>query len=129
MKFYASRDKRNDDGKYHIVHGDVGYRGFVSLLRTTLAVLQQLSVDYTECSFVVKGANTRDYRIKYEESDVENQRFNIYRYYLLNSVGEQTFAHYQYKEISAYLLVSKEIGVDSDVKRDRLMAMLLERFS
>ncbi|TVQ81043.1 MAG: hypothetical protein EA358_01230 [Flavobacteriales bacterium] len=39
-----------------------------------------------------------------------NQRYRIYSSYLTRYVGNQTFTHFKYDEISCYLLVNNRVG-------------------
>ena len=54
LKFYAARDRKNDN-KYHRIINAYGYRGLVRLLLTCLQVMPDILNKFPKASFVVNG--------------------------------------------------------------------------
>jgi hypothetical protein len=103
IKFYAQKDSK-DDYKYSRItnKGDV-----FSILISCLQVVPLLLPDYPTASFGFIGSRTVD-RISGTVEDYQNtQRFRIYCGIVESTIGEQTFAHFSYQEISGYLLVNR----------------------
>jgi hypothetical protein len=74
------------------------------------------------------GARTIDSVSKTIETYDNNQRFRLYNYILPKKVGQKTFAHFIYREISGYLLVNRKCG-DIVKKEQELREMLVTTYS
>ncbi len=128
IKFYP-KPFRKSDRKYSIItnKGDLG-----NILVSCLKVIPILLIEYPRASFGFAGARTYDpvykrrsrRRNKSSKSDKKrkrilegrweqiesNQRFNIYSYVAKKKIGNKTFQHFEYKEISSYMLVNRSSG-------------------
>lgn len=51
------------------------------------------------------------------ESRESNQRFRIYRTIALNLFGRETFEHFEYKNVSSYILVNRKGCENIEIKR------------
>ena len=103
IKFYAQKDSK-DDYKYSRItnRGDV-----FNILISCLQVIPLLLPDHPTASFGFIGSRTVD-RVSGRVEDYQNtQRFRIYCDIVENTIGERTFAHFSYEEISGYLLVNR----------------------
>ena len=83
---------------------------------------------YPNSSFVINGASTIDIHRNKKEDHNTNQRFRIYRSLASKIIGDSLFEHYQFKEVSSYLLVRKEEGIDICDKKDRIRSLLIDRY-
>lgn len=121
IKFYASRDRKGADNKYSIGHGQISVQGVFGILNTTLEIMLDLLKKFPEYSFIIKGAEAYDPATKKEEDEYENQRFRIYRSFLAKNIGTTAFTHFQFPEISVYLLVNNKSGLSANDKKDEIM--------
>lgn len=122
IKFYASRDRKGADNKYSIGHGQISVQGVLCILNTTLDIMLDLLKSFPDYSFIIKGAEAYDPATQKEEDENENQRFRIYRRFLAKKIGTQAFTHFQFPEISVYLLVNNNSGLSPNEKKDDIMA-------
>ena len=82
---------------------------------------------HPNASFAVNGAESLDLESDKVESKDNNQRFRIYRTIALNIFGRETFEHFQYENISSYLLINRSNCKDIEMKADRIKKMFLDR--
>lgn len=129
IKFYASRDRKSPHDKYSLAHGQLGVKAVLNIFWNCIAIINDMSKFYPNCSFVFKGAEAYDPNTMRWEDENENQRFRIYRTFLSKVIGTKTFTHYQYLKNSIYLLIRKESTTLDYIKRDRIMNMLYRRFN
>ena len=83
---------------------------------------------YPQISFIFKASEAYDPHTRREEDEYENQRFRIYRSFLSKKIGTHTFTHYHFPDNSIYLLVRRSETENDDIKKDRLMHMVMKRF-
>lgn len=126
IKFYATRDKHLDY-KYNRILDTHSYIETLRIFYTCASLIPILMKDYPEASFIVNGARSIDVTNKIEDGS-ETQRFRIYRTLATMIVGEKTFIHYQFKEVSSYLLLRKKNGIDIEEDKNRVKNIFLERY-
>ncbi len=84
--------------------------------------------DFPAYSYIVNGARTIDINKKIE-NESETQRFRVYRAFLATKIiGTDSFEHYQFKEISSYLLVKKQPNIDTEEEKNKIKQMFLDRY-
>lgn len=104
IKFYAKKDRKSDNKYSKITNkGDVQ-----NILLTCLTILPILLKDYPDASFCFIGSPSIDKKSNRIENFSNNQRFRIYRDFVSRLIGEQTFAHFEYKSISGYSLINRK---------------------
>lgn len=125
IKFYAKMHRKSDF-KYSLVtnKGDIG-----NLLVTCLKCVPLLLKTYPNASFGFVGSRTYDKVSKKLEDYSNNQRFRIYREFVLTKIGAETFKHYEYDDVSGYLLVNRNCGMDVGAKERELVAMLAATYN
>ncbi len=128
IKFYASRDRKSPYDKYSLAHRQLGPGAVLHIMGRCIDVIKDSIALYPDSSFVIKASEAYDPTTQKLEDERENQRFRIYRAYLAKKVGHETFAHFQFREQSIYLLVRRTQDEDIENKKDRLMAYLYSRF-
>lgn len=107
IKFYCTKDKRSDYKYNKIVNkGDLG-NIFISCAK----VVPLLLLEYPTASFGFCGARTVDFKSKKVENYINNQRFRIYKNIVSMKFGTKTFTHYEYEQISSYLLINNKSNV------------------
>lgn len=124
LKFYAQKDSK-DDYKYSRItnKGDV-FNILISCLRVVPLILQ----DFPAASFGFIGSRTID-RVSGTVEDYRNtQRFRVYCGIVAATIGEQTFAHYSYEEVSGYLLINRA-GPDIDAKEQVISRMFAATYN
>lgn len=126
IKFYAARDRKLDN-KYNRIINTHGYKGAIKIFMTCASIIPLLMKDYPNSSFVINGARSIDLEKDKIEEEQNNQRFRIYRSIATRLIGEQIFAHFQFSEISSYLLVKRD-GQDVEKKKDSIKNMFLSRY-
>jgi len=103
-------------------------KGDVSNLLITCAnVVPLLLKDYPKASFVFSGARSIDTQNSSIENYENTQRFRIYRYLTALKFGTETFAHFEYRNISAYLLFNKKSG-DMRQRERQIVEILCETY-
>lgn len=127
IKFYAARDRKLEN-KYNRVLNTYNYKGALRIFITCASIIPIIQKDYPNSSFVINGASTIDIHKDKKEDHNTNQRFRIYRALASRIIGDQLFEHYQFTEVSSYLLVRKEEGVNTDDKKERIRDMLINRY-
>lgn len=110
IKFYAARDKKLDN-KYNRTLGVYDYISALRIFVTCASLIPKLMKDFPDYSFIVNGARTIDINKKIE-NESETQRFRVYRALATRIIGTQLFEHYQFKEISSYLLIRKQPNIN-----------------
>ena len=125
LKFYAARDRKNDN-KYHRIINAYGYRGLVRLLLTCLQVMPDILNKFPKASFVVNGANSIDSSKRVAEEIGNSQRFRIYNEFILRKISDKKFAHFYSKNSSSIMLVNRSSTDDVNAEADRLRNYLLD---
>lgn len=59
----------------------------------------------------------------YTEHFIANKRYRIYSELIKQVIGDRTFVHIEYEQISGYLLLNKAAG-DIDYKENKIKKML-----
>lgn len=126
IKFYAARDKKLDN-KYNRILGVYDYISALRILVTCASLIPELMQEFPEYSYIVNGARTIDINKKIE-NESETQRFRVYRALATKIIGTQSFEHYQFKEISSYLLVRKLLNINIEDEKNRIKQMFLNRY-
>ncbi len=104
IKFYAKRDRSHPNKYSRIVD-----RGDTKNILLTAGNVIERSLDYiSDVSFALAGSRSFDPVSNRIESYKRNQRFRIYRELLVRHIGDSTFEHIAYDEISCYLLLNKQ---------------------
>lgn len=106
IKFYVKQHRRSDYKYSKITNkGDL-----VNILVSNARVVPELLKDYPNASFGFIGSRTIDKKSKKIEGVILNQRFRIYRNIVSSIIGTKTFQHFEYIDISGYLLINKNSG-------------------
>lgn len=102
IKFYCKKDKTSDYKYSRIINkGDVQ-----NIIITCIKVIPLLLEIHPRASFGFAASRTVDSKNKLVEGREMNQRFKTYTNVALRTIGDKTFTHFQYPEISCYLLVN-----------------------
>lgn len=122
IKFYCKKDRRSDNRYSKIINkGDIG-----NIIITCAKIVPFLLIDYPNASFGIAGARTIDPLSKTIETYDNNQRFRLY--ITPKKIGQKTFAHFTYKEISGYLLINRKSS--NIIRKEReLRKMLVTTYS
>jgi hypothetical protein len=124
IKFYAKIHKRSDLKYSKIINkGDL-----INILLTAAKVIPILLKDYTTASFAFSGARSIDIYSQKVESYQLNQRFRVYRGLITKVFGSEKFTHFQYEEISAYMLVNNSSS-DINEKEREIAKMFTETYN
>lgn len=104
IKFYPKIYKYLDDKKYHRISnlGDVS-----NVLITCIKVIPELLNKFPGSSFCFIASPSIDKTSDRFEGFRMNQRFRIYRQLVIQKIGSETFEHFEFNEVSAYLLANK----------------------
>lgn len=129
LKFYP-KPFRKSTKKYSLItnRGDLG-----NIVITCLKVIPLLLEKYPTASFGFAGArsfdpvnkkkNKKGKTIGRWEQLEENQRFKVYSAIVRKRIGDITFQHFIYKEISAYMLINRKCK-NIDLKETIIKIML-----
>ncbi|MEH6305581.1 hypothetical protein RYH73_08000 [Olivibacter sp. CPCC 100613] len=125
IKFYAKMHRKSDF-KYYLItnRGDVG-----NLLVTCLKCVPLLLGEYPTASFGFVGSRTYDKNSRKMEGYSNTQRFKIYREFVSKKIGTGLFQHFEYEEVSGYLLINQKCGVDPNIKERQLVSMLAATYN
>lgn len=114
IKFYCKKDKKSDYKYSKIVNkGDVG-----NILVTCAKVIPILLNQFPTASFGFAASRSVDSKNKLVEQPYMNQRFKTYAQVAAKKIGNFTFTHFEYPEISSYLLVNNYYGNVSAAERN-----------
>lgn len=127
IKFYAARDKKLES-KYNRVLKANKYINTLRIFITCAHIVPEILKTFPDSSFVISGARTMDLESGKIEGKESNQRFRIYREVASYHFGRTIFEHFEFKEVSSYLLVNKIGCTDINKKKDDIKAMLLDRY-
>jgi hypothetical protein len=125
IKFYCKKD-RHSDYKYSkiIDKGDAG-----NILITCAKVVPLLLGKHPSSSFGFIGSRTLDKVSGKVESYVNNQRFRVYKEVIKHKFGNITFEHYEYPEVSGYLLINKTSEIDLNQKEAAIRKMFSSTYN
>lgn len=82
----------------------------MNILITCLKAIPLILQDYPTASFGFIGARSVDHVSKTFEPYHNTQRYRIYTQLILSKVGQETFEHIAYEEVSGYLLINRKVG-------------------
>jgi hypothetical protein len=103
IKFYVKQHRRSEYKYSKITNkGDL-----INILISNAKIIPELLKNYTTASFGFIGSRTIDQKSRKIEGVVLNQRFRIYRRLVSAIIGTKTFEHFEYVDISGYLLINK----------------------
>lgn len=120
IKFYCKKDKRSDYKYNKIVN-----RGYaLRILQTCLSLVIEILKDYPYANFAIYSSRSIDFSNpkKLTENLEENQRYRIYKEYIKNRVGDETFTHLDYPAISSYILINN-CNKDIEQKEREILEM------
>lgn len=120
LKYYVARDRKRDDKYSKLTNNSHAQRIFV----TCVSLLPQILHEYPNASFAFNASRTIDIRNNKAESLNENQRFRIYRAVVFHFIGDKTFEHYSFEEVSSYLLVNRKHN-NTDMMKDLIRESFL----
>lgn len=121
MKFYCKKDRKSDTKYAKIINrGDLG-----NIFNTCINLLPEILCMYPATSFAILGARSYDPMSDKVEQSTNTQRFRIYRYIATRKFGQVTFAHFEYIDISGYVLVNRSSG--NVEQRERIIAEMFAR--
>jgi hypothetical protein len=113
VKFYVQQHSKSIYKYSKITNkGDLS-----NILVTNAKIIPVLLMEYPTASFAFAGARSIDLKSKKVEGYQLNQRFRIYRSFVSDLVGSKTFVHFEYEEISGYLLINKKHENISHIER------------
>lgn len=121
IKFYCKKDRRSDTKYSKIINkGDLG-----NIFNTCINLLPEILSLYPTVSFAILGARSYDPMSDKVEQSTNTQRFRIYKYIATRKFGHITFAHFEYTDISGYMLVNRSSG--NVENREREIAKMFAR--
>ena len=104
VKFYAQQHKHSDYKYSKLTNkGDV-----IRILITCLSVIPPLLDEFPGASFGFIGSRTIDKVSRRVEGFNRTQRFRVYRKIVNETIGPDTFEHFEYPDISGYLLINRD---------------------
>lgn len=126
IKFYAARDKKSDK-KYNRILKAHKYVKTLSIFVTCAYLVPEILKKHQNASFAINGARSIDLRSDKIEGEANNQRFRIYKEISRRLFTKEKFEHFEFEEISSYLLVNKDC--DNIYKRkDEIKEVFLSRY-
>jgi hypothetical protein len=125
IKFYPKCYKKTDK-KYSLItnKGDLG-----NVLISCLNVIPILLKEHPVASFGFAGARSIDKKSKTVEPLESNQRYNTYTYIAQRRIGNKTFQHFEYPEISGYMLINRACPLGVEHKEEIIQKMLRETYN
>ena len=126
LKFYAARDRKLDK-KYNRILQAHGYTNSLRIFVTCAYLVPEILKKHPNASFAINGASSIDIYSRKREGKYDNQRFRIYKVISNILFTRDIFEHYDFKEISSYLMVNK-ICRDVNTEKDRIKEMFLDRY-
>ncbi|WP_412468281.1 hypothetical protein [Pedobacter sp. KLB.chiD] len=124
IKFYA-QPHRHSDLKYSKItnRGDVP-----NILVSCLSVVPILLAQHPTASFGFIGARTVDKASQRIEGHQNTQRYRIYKELVKEKIGELTFEHVDYEQLSGYLLLNRAAG-NLKIKEAAIIDMFTETYN
>lgn len=126
IKFYASRDKKMDD-KYNRIIKAHSYTQAIRVFLTCAYIVPEILKRHPDASFAINGAQSIDLYSDKIEGERNNQRFRIYKSLSERLFSRNKFEHFEFEEISSYLMVNKNAGDVFELK-DKFRSMFIERY-
>lgn len=127
LKFYAARDKKLDD-KYNRIIKAHGYIESLRIFITCAYLVPEILKKHPGFSFAINGARSIDLYSEKIEGKNNNQRFRIYKTISHLLFTREKFEHFEFEEISSYLLVNRECE-DVYKKKNEIKEMFLDRYT
>lgn len=124
IKFYAARDRKLDN-KYNRIIKAHNYSGTLRIFVTCASIVPIILEDYPLASFIINGAQSLDLKSNKIEDRANNQRFRLYKNVAIRLFGKEVFEHYEFPEISSYLIVNRRKCSDIEEKKNRIKETLL----
>lgn len=125
IKFYP-KCLRKSDFKYNkiINKGDV-----INVLMTCASVIPYFLAINSNASFGFVGSRTiNSETYTFVENYIDNKRYRIYSYLIKEVIGDKTFVHIEYENISGYLLININSN-DILTKESNIKTMLNEIYT
>lgn len=88
----------------------------MNILITCLKAIPLILQDYPTASFGFIGARSIDRISQTFEPYQKTQRYRIYTQLIVAKIGQQTFEHIAYEEVSGYLLINRKAGDINDAE-------------
>lgn len=127
IKFYAARDKKLDN-KYNRIIKAHGYSETLRIFVTCANIVPLILRDFPLSSFVINGAQSLDLQSDKIEDKSNNQRFRLYKNVAIRLFGDKLFTHYEFVEISSYLMVNKTGCLNIDEKKNKIKEILTNTY-
>lgn len=128
VKFYAARDKKLDN-KYSRIIKAHGYSETLRIFVTCAYIVPLILKMNPTASFVINGAQSLDLQSDKIEGPSNNQRFRLYRNVAVRLFGRTNFEHYEFVEVSSYLLVNKKGGAHVEEEKNRIKETLINLYA
>lgn len=126
LKFYAARDRKLDL-KYNRILKAHNYTKSMRIFVTCAYLVPEILKKHPNASFAINGARSVDIYADKIENKNNDQRFRIYKILSNRLFSRVQFEHYEFKEISSYLMVNRKCG-DVNKEKDRIKDMFLDRY-
>jgi len=124
IKFYAQHHKHSD-----LKYSKITNRGDVqNILVSCLSVVPILLAQHSTASFGFIGSRTVDKASQRVEGHQNTQRYRIYKELIKEKIGEITFEHVDYKQLSGYLLLNRAAG-NPKIKESAIVDMFTETYN
>ncbi len=94
---------------------------------TVAQVVVILLNQYPDACFAFYGSPTYDKKRKKLEQGGLNKRYRVYFEFVKRAFGTETFAHYTYIDLNAYLLVNRN-HFDVNAKEKEITGMFIETY-
>lgn len=94
-----------------------------------LNVIPPLLEKHPHASFGFAGARTIDKYSKTIEPLENNQRYRTYTYIAQRRIGDKTFQHFEYPEISGYMLINRVCDLGVEKREAVIQKMLRETYN
>jgi hypothetical protein len=118
IKFYCKKDRKSEFKYSKIVNrGDLG-----NIIMSCARVIPMLLENYPAASFAFAASPSVDTKTKRKEQIQYTQRYRLYCYMIPIKFGLETFVHYAYDNISAYLLYNRKSASSKAAIEDMFIA-------
>lgn len=126
LKFYAARDRKLDK-KYNRILKAHDYTTSMRIFVTCAYLVPEILRKHPNASFAINGARSIDIYSNKIEKKGNNQRFRIYKNLSSLMFSKDKFEHFEFEEISSYLLVNRKCG-DVIKEKNKIKEMFLDRY-
>lgn len=127
IKFYPQ--SANEEHRYNVSTNRFTFKGTLKVILTCANLIPEMMGIFPDASFVIKASEGVDPQTDTEEQEYNNQRFRVYKYALSKVIGNDNFQHYEYPNISVYLLVNKRGCGNIEDKRESIKSELVGIFN